>query len=47
MKIIKNEKAILIISLLIEINVINIFNISQINLKRKINVLNAYNLNIY
>ena len=43
----KNEKIILMILLLIKINVIDIFNISQINLKRKINILNVYNLNIY
>ena len=42
----KNKKIILIITLLSnEINVIDIFNISQINLKK--NVLNVYNLNIY
>ena len=43
----KNEKIISITSLLIETNVINIFNISQINSKRKINVSNIYNLNTY
>ena len=47
MKIMKDEKIILMTSLSIEINIINIFNISQINSKRKINVLNVYNLNIY
>ena len=47
MIIIKNEKIILITSLSTEINVINILNISQINSKRKINVSNVYNLNIY
>ena len=47
MKIIKNEKIILITLLSIEINIINIFNISQINSERKINISNVYNLNIY
>ena len=43
----KNEKVILMILLSIKMNVIDIFNISQINSKRKIDVLNVYNLNIY
>lgn len=44
----KKKKTVLIKTLLWnETNVINIFNILQIDLKRKIDVSNIYNFNIY